>query len=71
MLVARTKRNKHFPGDTSIAILIRDGSVVHHIMNLFPRRDRLGRFYESDSYTNRYRTITEAKTHALNLFVKE
>jgi hypothetical protein len=60
----KCKPNKSFRGDRSRRIEIHDAGRSWVFMLIYPRSDRLGRYWESDCYSNRFKTITDAKAFA-------
>ena len=65
MIKIKTKKLNCFPGDKDIQIIAIDGKRQVQLMNICRKSCRGGIFYKSDTMSNTFKTITEAKQWCL------
>ena len=72
MIKAKThKPINSYSGDKSLRIDIHDNGNIVPMFNVYPKSNRLGRYYSNDRYSNTFKTITEAKEYAIKRYMEE
>ncbi len=65
MKTIRSKPNKSFPGDKSIAIQsLSANGQFQTLFNIYPKSDKFGKHYENDRYAGCFASVKEAKEFA-------